>query len=96
MTRKNTTLLAGLAGALIVAPALAFAVVNVGDTLGVSESEIRAQLEKDGYTVTEFEMEDGEIEVYATKDGQTFEFELSESGQVLEIELEDPTEDSDD
>ena len=95
MKRTTPALLAGRAGALIAIPAMALAVVNVGDQLGTTESAVRAQLEADGYTVHEFEVEDGEMEVTATKDGQTFEIEMSASGQVLEIELEDEAEDDD-
>lgn len=96
MIRTKTATLAGLAGALIALPALALATVNVGDQLGTTEAAIRAELEKEGYTITEFEMEHGEIEIYVTKDGQAFEIEVSDGGQILEIELEDEEDDKDD
>lgn len=65
-------------------PGAALAQINVGDELGSSETAIQAALEAQGYTITEIETEDGEIEVEATSGGQSFEFEVSpETGLVL-------------
>ncbi len=77
-----------LSGLLI--PGIAMAQINVGDSLGTTEQAIRAELEAQGYTISEIEVEGDEIEVEATLDGQAFEFEIStETGSVIEIELED-------
>lgn len=90
--------------AALLIPGAALAQVNIGDQLGSSETAIRAALEAQGYTITEIETEDGEIEVEATSGGQSFEFEVSpETGLVLaaydedgEDDDEDDDEDSDD
>lgn len=85
MTNTKLALVAGL-----LVPGMAFAQINVGDTMGVTESEILSTLEADGYRVLEIEMEDGEIEVEAVLDGQTYEIEIAaDSGLILEIELDD-------
>ena len=84
-----------LSGLLI--PGIAMAQINVGDSLGTTEQTIRAELEAQGYIISEIEVEDDEIEVEATLDGQAFEFEIStKTGSVIEVELEedDDAEDS--
>ncbi|WP_419909119.1 PepSY domain-containing protein [Hoeflea sp.] len=92
MKLSKATLLAGL-----VIPGLAFAQVAPGDKLGTAEADIRAKLEAHGYTITEFEVEDGEIEVEATLNGVAYEIEVSsQDGNVVEIALEDEDEDSND
>ncbi|MEO1537283.1 MAG: PepSY domain-containing protein [Pseudomonadota bacterium] len=92
---SKTALLAAL-----LIPGAALAQINVGDQLGASETAIQAALEAQGYTVTEIEVEDGEIEVEATSGGQSFEFEVSpETGLVLaayQEDEEDGEEDDDD
>ncbi|NOD64633.1 MULTISPECIES: PepSY domain-containing protein [unclassified Ruegeria] len=81
--------------AAFVTPGLALAQINVNDVLGSSEGAIRAALEAKGYSITKFEVEEDEIEVYASLDGKTYEIEVSpETGAVLEIELEDDEDDS--
>ena len=87
MKLSKATLLAGL-----VIPGLAFAQVAPGDKLGTAEADIRAKLEAHGYTITEFEVEDGEIEVEATLNIEV----SSQDGNVVEIALEDEDEDSND
>jgi len=75
---------------LIGAPALAMANISVGDTVGTDEAEIRAVVEALGYTVTEIEIEDGEIEVEVLLDGVETELVVDmTTGIVTEIELED-------
>ncbi len=75
---------------LIGAPALAMANISVGDTVGTDEAEIRAVVEAQGYKVTEFEIEDGEIEVEVLLDGVETELVVDmTTGIVTEIELED-------
>ena len=91
----NNAKLAILAGLLV--PGVALARINVGDTMGVTDAEILSTLEAEGYRVLEIEMEDGEIEVEAIRDGQMFEIEIAaDTGLILEIELddEDDSEDS--
>lgn len=76
--------------ATLLIPSAALAQINVGDPLGSSETAIQAALEAQGYTITELETEDGEIEVEATSGGQSFEFEISpETGLVLAASQED-------
>lgn len=92
MTNAKLALLAGL-----LVPGVALAQINVGDTMGVTDAEILSTLEAEGYRVLEIEMEDGEIEVEAIRDGQMFEIEIAaDTGLILEIELddEDDSEDS--
>ena len=92
MTLNPLTAL-GTAG-LISLPALALAASSVGDVVGTSEADIRANLESQGYIVQEIEFEDGEIEVEALLDGQEVELELSRNtGAVIEIEAEDEDDD---
>lgn len=83
--------------ATLLIPGAALAQINVGDDLGTSETAIRAALEAQAYIIEEFEVEDGEIEVEATLEGQTFEFEISpETGLVLAAYLEDEDDEDDD
>ena len=92
MTNAKLALLAGL-----LVPGVALAQINAGDTTGVTDAEILSTLEAEGYRVLESEMEDGEIEVEAVRDGQMFEIEIAaDTGLILEIELddEDASEDS--
>lgn len=67
----------------------ATAEVTLGETLGTEDAAITAALEAKGYTVTEIEREDDEIEVEATLGGKAYEIELSPDGAVTEIELDD-------
>lgn len=68
----------------LIIPGAALAQINAGDMLGSSETAIQATLEAQGYTITEIETENGEIEVEAKSGGQFFEFEVSpETGLVL-------------
>jgi hypothetical protein len=76
--------------ASLLIPGAALAQINIGDQLGSSETAIQAALEAQGYTITEIETEDGEIEVEATIGGQSFEFEVSpETGLVLAAHQDD-------
>jgi uncharacterized membrane protein YkoI len=89
MTRNPMTLAATLAIAALI-PAAALAKFAVGDTVGTDPAEIRAAFEAEGYTVTEVEIEDGEIEVEYVEDGVEFEVTIAaETGLVSEIETED-------
>lgn len=81
--------------AVVIAPGMVLAQVNVGDVLGSSEAAVRSALEAKGYVISEVETEDDEIEVQAAMDGKTYEIEVSaDTGQILEIELEDTSDDS--
>ena len=95
MTKSLFPMIAAGAVATL-APVAAIAAFAVGDTVGTDVEEIRSKLEAEGYTVTEIEIEDGEIEVEYVVDGQEYEITMSgETGQVLEVELEDDDEDDD-
>jgi hypothetical protein len=88
---NKTTLLASL-----LLPGFALAQVNAGDILGTEEVAINASLEAQGYVVTGFEAEDDEIEVDVTLDGIAYEIEISsQDGTVLEVELDEVDDDSD-
>lgn len=80
--------------ASILVPGVAIAQINTGDDLGLDETSIRAALVSQGYTVTEFEVENGEIEVDVMKGGMMFEIEVSaDTGLVLAIEEDDSDDD---
>ncbi len=84
----NSLIPAAVLAALI--PVGAFANFAIGDSVGTNTDEIRAKFEAQGYTVTEIEVEDGEIEVEYTVDGQEYEVTIAEAtGVVTEVELED-------
>ncbi len=79
--------------ATLLIPATAFAQVSVGSNLGTSETAIRAALQAQGYSVSEVDIETGEIEVDVEIDGQMYDVEISpETGLVLAVREE--TEDS--
>lgn len=83
--------------AALMAPAAAFAQINIGDDLGVSETAVQAALEAQGYTVTEIEFETDEIQAEVLLNGQALEIEISsETGLVVAVELEDHEDDDDD
>ena len=78
-------------GALALAiPTLAFANIELGTQVGVTDEEIRAKLAELGYAIEEIEREDDEIEVEVTLDGEEFEIEISpETGEIVSIEKDD-------
>ncbi|MEP1933106.1 MAG: PepSY domain-containing protein [Roseibium sp.] len=85
----TTALLGGLGAAL--------AAVSVGDNLGTNEEDIRAALTAKGYTVEEFESENGELEAEVILDGQEMEVVIdASSGIVLELEMDDEDDSDDD
>ena len=68
----------------------AAAEVTVGDTLGVTEADIRTNLEAAGYTVLDVEIEDDELEAEVLVDGIRMEVEIApDTGMVTEIEQDD-------
>lgn len=56
---------------------------------GISDSDIRAALQADGYDITEYERERGKIEVYAMKEGRLWELKIDPmTGKTLSVEAE--------
>ena len=89
LTHTKATLLAAL-----LIPGAAFAQINAGDTLGTTETAIRAALESQGYVIDEIEVEDDEIEVEALLGEQMCEIEISpETGVDLAAHEEDADDD---
>lgn len=88
ITKIDSHALAGaFAALLMLSPVVASAAVAKGDTLGTSEMEIRAALERQGYEVTEIEIEDGVIEAEFIAQGTEMEIEVdSTTGQVLDVD----------
>ena len=83
--------------AVLLAPAAALSQINAGDELGVSETAIRTALEAQGYSASEIEFEDGEIEVEALRNGQSFEIAVSpDTGLVVAVYDDDDQDDADD
>lgn len=59
------------------------------DRPGVDDAAVRTMLAAEGYTITKYERERGEIEVYATKGGKTWEIKVSpQSGLITKVEEE--------
>jgi predicted small secreted protein len=57
---------------------------------GVSDDEVRASLLEQGYDVTKYERERGQIEVYANKDGSRWELKIDpRTGNILSVKAED-------
>lgn len=57
---------------------------------GVGDDEIRASLLAQGYEVTKYQRERGQIEVYANKDGRRWELKIApQTGAILKLEAED-------
>lgn len=87
---KTIEKIAALATVAVMVPTIALASVSVGDLLGTTEMDVRSNLETAGYVVDEIELEDGELEAYATLDGVLYEIAVAaDTGAILEIELED-------
>jgi len=56
---------------------------------GADDEQIRASLAAQGYEVTKYERERGEIEVYALKDGRRYELKIDpRTGEILKVEDE--------
>lgn len=98
MTKTNSfvigfaTVAIALAGASVAAdktPAVALK-VEVGDILGLTEEDVRAQLTSLGYEVEEVERYDDELEFEILVDGVEYEIDVSsKTGSVVEIERDD-------
>ncbi|MEM7295173.1 MAG: PepSY domain-containing protein [Pseudomonadota bacterium] len=90
------TVRAVLLSALMV-PGAVLAEINVGDSLGTTETAIQAALEAQGYTISEIEIEDGEIEAEVMLNGQELEIEVAaDTGQVIEVAADEDDDDDDD
>lgn len=86
-----------LSSAIALIGASAQAAVVTGDIVGISEVEIRTNLEREGYTVQQIAIEGDEIEVDALYEGAATEIEISSvSGAVLEVEIDLEADDQDD
>ncbi len=84
----KTSLKYTAAGLILFGSAMTALAATFEDAPEVAQSVI-AQLESEGYTVTEVEIEDSEIEIEAEKDGQERELVLAaDSGKVLSDEME--------
>lgn len=92
----DMTKLTVLAAAIAAVPALAFAQLSLGDTIGTEDSAIRAALEAQGAEVLEIELEDGVIEVEYLLEGTEYEATLDQNGVVAELERDDDKDDEDD
>ena len=57
---------------------------------GVGDDKIRSRLAAEGYQITKYERERGEIEVYAMRDGRQWELKIDpRTGKTMRIEAED-------
>lgn len=57
---------------------------------GASDADIRAALRADGYAITKYERERGQIEVYAMKEGRLWELKIEPmTGRTVNIEAKD-------
>lgn len=70
---------AALAATLLAAPQ-AYASDNIDAAL---KDKVTAEMTAKGYDVRKVQMEDGMIEVYAVKDGKTYELYLDDKLQVV-------------
>jgi hypothetical protein len=96
LNRRVTPKALTLAMAGVMAPTLAMAGFTLGDTMPTTEEALRAQLTGQGYVVEEVEIDDGMLEVEATKDGVEFELVIKpNTGEIIKIEQE-PDDDKDD
>ena len=80
MTILSTTLRATAVAALMFA-AVPFASAS-GDIDPALKDKVTATLTAQGYDVRKIQMEDGQIEVYAVKDGQTMELYLNDKLEI--------------
>jgi hypothetical protein len=87
---KRLTLALAAATALAAAPLAALAAdVAPGSVVGTDDAAIRAALTAEGYDVRKVEFEDGEIEVYAVKDGKRLEIYVDgRTGAVTRVKEE--------
>ncbi len=78
------------AAALALVPTIAIAGLSIGEKAGMTEADLRAYFEKQGYTVEEIETEDGETEVEVTLNDKEFEVTVeTATGRITGIEEDD-------
>ncbi|SDO69811.1 Peptidase propeptide and YPEB domain-containing protein [Lutimaribacter pacificus] len=85
-TLKTLPLIAALA---LVAPMAQASDDNGRGLTAEKRAEITQRLTGEGYDVRKIEMEDGEIEVYALKDGQRLELYLNPDLTVRRTKIDD-------
>ena len=94
---NRTILLATAASALMAAATASIASTadkplkiegaEIGAFLGKTEADVRSALEAAGFQVSKIETEDDELEADVSRDGQSFEIEISvETGNITETE----------
>ncbi len=81
MTRFNRLSAAALLGLSLFAAPMAMASSDEIDA--ATRDKVTAELVAQGYDVRKMEMEDGMIEVYAVKDGKTYELYLDAALKVV-------------
>ncbi|PWE34304.1 PepSY domain-containing protein [Maritimibacter sp. 55A14] len=84
MTRTARIAAALAAAVTLTSPALASGTISAADRQTITE-----KLTAQGYEVRKIEMEDGEVEVYALKDGQRMELYLDENFDPRRIKADD-------
>lgn len=70
----------------------AFAAMASGSQGNINEADrtkVTQSLKAGGYELRRMEMEDGLIEVYATKDGVKFELKLDHQFNIIRVEQDD-------
>ena len=83
---KTQKIIAGVA-TLMASAAIAY--TNTGIVIPAQASEIAKQLEAEGWSIVEVEVEDGEVEIEAEKGDMEREVVVSlDTGEVLEDETE--------
>lgn len=83
--------------AALMIPAAAFAGIDVGQSVGSTEVEVRAALTGMGYEVHEIKFEHDEIEAEAVMDGVLYEIEVAtRTGLITEVSVEDDEDHDDD
>lgn len=88
MTLTRITVIA-FAGALSIAAFSAVASDYAGNLSEVDQAKVKESVLAQGYELKRMEMEDGEIEVYATKDGVKYELYLDNSFNIIRTEQDD-------
>ncbi|SLN16488.1 PepSY domain-containing protein [Roseisalinus antarcticus] len=78
-----------LATAVLVALSGSAALASGGALDDATKEQIRTTLTEQGYEVRSIGMEDGEIEVYAIKDGERLELYLDEALNIVRGQPED-------
>jgi hypothetical protein len=88
--KRLTLALAAAAGLAVAAPLAALAAdVAPGAIVGTDDGAIRTALTAEGYDVRKVESEDGQIEVYAVKDGKRLEIYVDgKTGAVTRVKEE--------